>query len=144
MTATKGGLTIEQREQLIAQREKDVAVREKAVAERERGLAAREGEVTKRLADATRAISDLQSLGGVTKTVVVNQSSSPTTASAQVTRASVLKLQKQVRSAMDQKGLLMDDLPPAAKDAHKSANEAIENKDYASAHESDGMTTWES
>lgn len=136
MTATKGGLTIEQREQLIAQREKDVAARERAVAERERGLAHREGEVTKRLAEATRAIGDLQGMGGITKTVVVNQASAPSNAPAQVTRAAVQKLQRQVRSSMDQKGLLMDDLPPAAKDAYKSANDAINSKDYASAYES--------
>jgi hypothetical protein len=139
MTATKGGLTIEQREQAIAQREKDVAAREKAVAEREKGLGTREGEVTKRLADVSKALDALQAGGGFTKTVVVNQSSpSSAPSGGNATKATAQKAQKAVRTAMDAKGLLSEDLPPTAKEMQQAGNEALENKDFASAQSSFG------
>jgi len=60
----------------------------------------------------------------------------PSGAAAQATRASVQKLQKQVRAHMDAKGILFDDLPPAAKALYQSANKAADDKDFASAFES--------
>ncbi len=134
LTATKGGMTIEQREAALAQREKDVALREKAVADREGKIAAREGEVGKRL---TELASAMQGMGGtVTKTIVVNNTSAASAPAGGATKASAQKVQKQVRGAMDAKGLLGDDLPPTAKELLGAGNEAMENKDYGSAQQS--------
>ncbi len=136
MTATRGGLSIEQREQMIAAREQELATREAKVAEREARAAAREAEASRRLEEFTKALGDIQASGGlgVTKTVVV---SSPGGGGAPAaTRASAEKARKQAKARMDQKGILLDDLPPATKALWQNANKALDEKDYASAAES--------
>jgi hypothetical protein len=130
MTATKGGLTIEQREQAIAQREKDVA-------EREHRVAQREAEASNRIAELSKVLAELQASGGLTKTVVVNNPTvAPSGGGGGGNRASALKMQKQVRSGLDSKGLLLDDLPQSARELYKNGNEAFEAKDFDSATQS--------
>lgn len=137
MTATKGGLTIEQREQVIAQREKDVAERERQLADREAKIAVRDGESARRLQEITKVVADLQAGGGrVASAPSAPAAAAPSAGGATATRASVQKLQKQVRSAMETKGVLFDDLPPAAKSLFQAANRAFEDKDFGSAFES--------
>jgi len=67
--------------------------------------------------------------------VVNNASPAAAPAGAQATKASADKLRKQVRAHMDQKGILIDDLPPAAKALWQTASKAMDDKDFASAAE---------
>lgn len=136
MTATKGGLTIEQREQMIAQREKDVSIREKDVAAREARAAGREAEAGRRLEDLTKQIADLQAGGGlgVTKTVVVSGGGGAAATAAN--KVTVDKARRTAKARMDQKGILLEDLPAASRTLWQNAVKAQEEKDYASALES--------
>jgi DNA repair exonuclease SbcCD ATPase subunit len=136
MTQTKGGLTIEQREQLIAQREKEISDRERAVAEREQRAAGREAEAGKRLEELTRVLGDLSQSGslGVTKTVVMSGAG----AGAPATKATADKARRQARARMEQKSILVEDLPPATRGLWQNANKAFDDKDYGSATEGFG------
>lgn len=138
MTATRGGLTIEQREQLIAQREKTVGEREQALAVREAKVAAREAEASERIAAMTRAMTELQAAGGLARTVVSSPAPAPTLGAPTATRATADKARRLARARMDVKGVLLDDLPPATKAAWQAGNKALDEKDYASALESFG------
>lgn len=130
MTASKGGLTIEQREARIAQREREIARREREVAERENALAKREAQASATLQELTGVLAGLRE-GGVTKTVIVNNA--PPSASASATRSQAQKAQKALRNKMDAKGILMDDLPPTAKSVYEQGNNAMAAKDFGDA-----------
>ena len=132
LTQTKGGLTIGQREELIAQREKAVAKREEALAVREKAVAQREKESGKTLQDLQQVLAGLQASGGATRTVIVN---SPTPSSG-ASKTSVEKQQKNIKAKMAKKGLLIEDLPPTARELDNSARSATTNKDYDAATES--------
>ncbi|MBN1962738.1 MAG: hypothetical protein JW841_17545 [Deltaproteobacteria bacterium] len=129
MTATKGGLTIEQREQLIAQREKNVAEREQAVAKREARVAARENAAAQRLDEINNTISQLHEIGSTVKNVMTEATNS------KITRATADKAKRQCRIRMSKKGILLDDLPPAIKQQWQQANLAFDEKDYNSAYD---------
>ncbi len=134
MTATRGGLTLEQREQVVAEREHAVAEREAQLAKREHTLAERDAEIGSRLQDISQKLAEVGQ-GGLTKTVVVTSPATTTGGSSGPTRSSINKLERQVRVRMDSKGLLADDLPPTAKDLEKSAKKAVDAKDYDSAQD---------
>lgn len=131
-----GGLTIEQREAQIARREKDIARREEAVAKREAKLAGRETQANTTLQELSTLLEELKA-GGGTKTVIVNapstSSGSGPGAASTVTRAQAQKAQRSLRSRMDAKGILMDDLPPTAKTLLSQGNDFLGNKDFSEA-----------
>jgi chromosome segregation ATPase len=72
--------------------------------------------------------------GGATRTVMVSAPAAP--ARQNLTRAQVAKLQRQVKSRMESKGILNADLPPMARDLEKNGKSAMSAKDYSGAHES--------
>ena len=133
MTATRGGLTVEQREEAIARREAAVAQREKDVAKRE--------------ADAARGLTDIRSMMDEVRTGVsaakaaaaqgaaAPQPRSSTAGGEPATKVSVAKQQKTIRSKMDTKGILGEDLPATVRDLDANAGSAVSSKDYASAAE---------
>ncbi|MBI3178990.1 MAG: hypothetical protein HYZ27_04975, partial [Deltaproteobacteria bacterium] len=128
LTATQGaGMTIQQREEGMARREQRVAERERKVAEREKELADREAEVTKNLQALAGMMGDFK---GVRTVAVPAAMPSP----ANVSRNDVQKLQRQVKTRMNSKGVLLADLPPAARDLDSAAKTAINDKDFAAAH----------
>lgn len=129
MDAPKGGQTIQQREEGMARRERDLAKRENDVAQREKAVAERESEVGKALRDAQGLLA---SAGG-TRTVVVN-SPAPSSGSA-ATSAGVAGLRREVTRKMEYRGLLMDDLPPTAREADQDARNALKSKDFGAAQE---------
>ena len=129
LTQTKGGMTVEQREQVMTQRERDVARREAQLAAREKDLAQREGELVKRFEQAERIVASLQASSGVRVSMAAPASSS----TGPATKQSVTKQQRDVHGAMQNKGVLADDLPPSARELDEAANQAIKNKDYTAA-----------
>lgn len=134
LTATKGGLTIEQREQRIAQRERSLAEREETLAKREAALAAREREATQTLQALNSVLTGLKD-GGGTRTVIVNSPAAPPAGAAAATasRGQAVRAQRAARAKMEAKGILMDDLPPTAKSRLEEGNRALGAKEYAEA-----------
>lgn len=72
--------------------------------------------------------------GGVAHTVAVSAPATPTHQS--VTRGQVSKLQRQVKSRMDAKGILSADLPPIARELDSTGKSAMAARDYAAAQDS--------
>lgn len=136
MTATKDGLSIEQREHAIAKRELDVAKREAELAQREAKIAERDSETAAKLQEAAKLILDLQSSGSLTKTVFVQPPTGASPAASSANKASVDKLRREVRTAMEAKGILLEDLTQNVRDSWNAGNKAIEDKDFASATDS--------
>lgn len=125
-----GGLTIEQREARIASREKDLARREDALAKREAKLAGREAQANQTLQGLATVLAGLKG-GGVTRTIIVNSGAGSGGGTA--TRSQAQKTQRSVRQRMDSKGILMDDLPPTAKNLFKQGGAALGGKEYGDA-----------
>ena len=136
MTQAKGGLSMAQREELLARREKDVSRRESKLSDHEK-------EVTKLQADAIHSLQEINKLlaelqaGGGRPVVLANPGTSPAAAPAgpKATKASFQKLQKDVKAKMDNKGILVADLPPAARDLDKNAKTAASANDLDAAQQ---------
>lgn len=129
----KGGLTIEQREEAVGQREKTLAEREAKLAEREAKIGGMEAQTVRVLEEANRLVAELR--GGAGRTVVVTQAPSGGSTGSVASKTSYQKLRKQVQSKMENKGLLVDDLPPTVRGLFQQADAAADNKDYQGAEE---------
>jgi hypothetical protein len=132
--APKGGLTPEQKEEGVVRRERDVAVREKEVARRE-------AEAARGLTNVELLLGEVRAALAANKTVVEQTVSSmmpqvARPAVSTVSRAQVLRQQRQVHINLNNKGVLLEDLPAPMRDLESTANAALQNKDYAAAQES--------
>jgi DNA repair exonuclease SbcCD ATPase subunit len=134
LTKTKGGLSIAQREELIGRREKELARREAELAEREKNVSLREAQTAKNLAELGETLQQVRS-GGLARTVAVNAPSQSSRAGSGVSRGAVQRSQRQVRSNMGAKGILLEDLPPQARELSRAADAAYKSRDYTSSHE---------
>ncbi len=126
--AAKGGgnQSIQQREAGMARREKQLARREADLAEREAKLAEREGRVSKTLAELNQAMGGL---GGTSRTIVVNQPA----AGENVTRGGAQRARNALRSRMNSKGILLDDLPPMGRKFFTQGNQSLGERNYRDA-----------
>jgi len=131
-TQSKGGMTVAQREDLVARREKDLSRREVKVVEQEKEVAKLQTDAVRSLQEINKLLSDLQAGGGRTTVVAAP---APTGSSGKATRASVQKLQKEAKTKMETKGILVADLPPAARDLDKTAKTAVGASDWDAAHQ---------
>ncbi len=128
-----GSDSLAARETRLAQREQDLARREGRVAERQKEVQRLHEEAEKSLQQIQRILADLQG-GGITRTVVVNTSSPATPAGDPgAVKTQVQKLQKAVQAKMEAKGILIADLPPAARDQQANATKAIGAKEFDTA-----------
>lgn len=130
LEAGKGSGGIEQREESMAQRERDVARREADLARREKEVAGREAEVARSLRDAQQLLA---SLGAVSRAPAPAPAPAAASAGGTTTAASVNNQRKQIARKMDARGILMEDLPPTARDLDQTARSALKSKDYAAA-----------
>lgn len=136
MTQTKGGLTIEQREEAIARREAAVALREKEVA-------ARESAAARGLADIKAVLDEVkEDAAGIGKGASSAAAAAAAAAAANAgisgppSKVTVAKLEKQIHTKMDTKGILLDDLPPSVRALSSTATTSSTSHDYASAQDS--------
>jgi hypothetical protein len=125
----RDGLTLEQREARVQEREKNLRQFEKQLDEQRKELSNLRKDLQAAVEELRAAIS---TMGGPSRTVVVNASSGGPTAS----RAQVIRLQSQIKTKMRAKGILEADLPPAAHDYQEAATRSIAGKDWSSAYES--------
>lgn len=125
----KGGQTVQQREEGMARRERDLARRESDLAEREKRVAEREADVSKALRDAQGLLSSI----GSTKVIVQNVPAAAPSASP--TSTTVASMRRDVMRKMEGRGILVDDLPPAARDLDSQSKTDTKGKDYAGAQD---------
>ena len=134
MTATKGGLTVEQREEAIARREAAVAQREKDVAKREAEAARGLGDIRSMMEEVRTGVSAAKAAAAQAPAAAPARSSS-NAGGEPATKVSVVKQQKSIKSKMEAKGILSEDLPATVRDLDANAGSAVSSKDYASAAE---------
>lgn len=78
-------------------------------------------------------LRDIAKSGG-TRTVVISAPAAPS--GGTISKRQVEKVRSQSKSKMRAKGILVADLPPAARDHEKSGISAMSSKDYSAAHDS--------
>jgi hypothetical protein len=138
MTQAKGGLTMAQREELIARREKDVSRRESKLSEHERDVQKLQTDAVRSLQEIAKLLADLQAGGGARTAVVTTpgaNTAAATPTAPKASKAGVQKLQKDLKAKMDSKGILVADLPPAARDLDKSSKAALNSNDLDTAQQ---------
>lgn len=127
MTQRSGGRTVAEREAAVALREAAVTQRERALGEREKRVAERERAAVQTLANLTDTLQALR----------VNPPRSGTSrdVGGAPSRTQAQRLLRQVGTKMDQRGILLDDLPPTARNLYRTAQAGHESGDHGSAHE---------
>jgi hypothetical protein len=130
----KGGMTIEEREAEVAKREQQLASREAKLGEREQKVTNLEAEAAKVLGDANRLVAELAAGGArVAAMAAAVPAAAPT--GKQYSKADAQRIQKQARAKMDTKGILVEDLAPAARALSEQMESAVNTKDFSAAAE---------
>ncbi|MBC7795185.1 MAG: hypothetical protein H7Z43_15885 [Clostridia bacterium] len=124
----KGTQTVQQREEATTRRERDISKREGDLAQREKHVAEREAEVSKALREAQSLLSSIGNTRVIVQAPVAAPTSSPTA-------TSVASLRRDVMRKMEYRGILVDDLPPAARDLEQESKASLKSRDYGAAQD---------
>ncbi|MBI5509425.1 MAG: hypothetical protein HY903_11800 [Deltaproteobacteria bacterium] len=138
MTQSKGGLSMAQREEILVRREKEITKREAKAVEHEKEIGKLQADAVRSLQEINKILADLQAGGGVRTVMVPGPAGGGSGSSAsgpKATKTGVQKLQKDLKTKMDTKGILVADLPPAARDLDKGAKTAMSGNDLDAAQQ---------